>query len=193
MKAIEIYDYWQGTGEGRKTISKADISKLGLETINIRRYATDMTKSGEVSDKRFTNVDWRGIAKELVGQIPDDDEYGILQLAKYQYEVLGYTNMVDKDIEWRFVVVSNLNTSYSPKFDAYSINNGKIVEMKVHKSRNPKSKDVKNSFYETPFSEGDVLYIREVKKTNKRQNINGEWTEIEGSYEWWIKDYYKVI
>lgn len=193
LSIMKIYDDWKGSnGNGRKTISKADISKLGLDGINIRRYATDVTKSGKVSDKQFTNVDWIGIVKELASKVPDE-EFGILQLVKFQYEVLKYVDYVDESIEWRYVVVTDLNTSYSPKFNAYSINNGKVVEMKVHKAKPKFDKNVVNSFKEIPFEDGDILYIKIVKKQPKKHKVNDEWVVVPDTFEWWIKDYIKVI
>lgn len=193
LSIMKIYDNWKGsTGNGKKTISKADISKLGLDGINIRRYATDITKSGKVSDKQFTNVDWIGIVKELANNVPDE-EFGILQLVKFQYEVLNHVDYVDESIEWRYVVVTDLNTSYSPKFNAYSISNGKIVEMKVHKAKPKFDKNVINSFKEIPFEDGDILYIKTVKKQPKKQKVNDEWVIIPDTFEWWVKDYIKVM
>lgn len=193
LSIMKIYDNWKGsTGNGKKTISKADISKLGLDGINIRRYATDITKSGKVSDKQFTNVDWIGIVKELASNVPDE-EFGILQLVKFQYEVLNHVDYVDESIEWRYVVVTDLNTSYSPKFNAYSISNGKIVEMKIHKAKPKFDKNVINSFKEIPFEDGDILYIKTVKKQPKKQKVNDEWVVIPDTFEWWIKDYIKVM
>lgn len=193
LSIMKIYDDWKGSnGNGRKTISKADISKLGLDGINIRRYVTDVTKSGKVSDKQFTNVDWIGIVKELASKVPDE-EFGILQLVKFQYEVLKYVDYVDESIEWRYVVVTDLNTSYSPKFNAYSINNGKVVEMKVHKAKPKFDKNVVNSFKEIPFEDGDILYIKIVKKQPKKHKVNDEWVVVPDTFEWWIKDYIKVI
>lgn len=193
LSIMKIYDDWKGSnGTGRKTISKVDIPKLGLDGINIRRYATDVTKSGKISDKQFTNVDWVGIVKELASKVPDE-EFGILQLVKFQYDVLKYIDYVDESIEWRYVVVTDLNTSYSPKFNAYSINNGKVVEMKVHKAKPKFDKNVVNSFKEIPFEDGDILYIKIVKKQPKKHKVNDEWVVIPDTFEWWIKDYIKVI
>lgn len=193
LSIMKIYDDWKGSnGTGRKTISKADIPKLGLDGINIRRYATDVTKSGKISDKQFTNVDWVGIVKELASKVPNE-EFGILQLVKFQYDVLKYVDYVDESIEWRYVVVTDLNTSYSPKFNAYSINNGKVVEMKVHKAKPKFDKNVVNSFKEIPFEDGDILYIKIVKKQPKKHKVNDEWVVIPDTFEWWIKDYIKVI
>lgn len=193
LSIMKIYDDWKGSnGEGRKTISKANISELGLDGINIRQYATDITKSGKVSDKQFTNVDWLGIVRELADKVPDE-EYGVLQLVKFQYEVLNYVDYVDESIDWRYVVITDLNTSYSPKFNAYSINNGKVVEMKVHKNKPRFDKEVENSFNEIPFEDGDILYIKKVKKQPKKQKVNDEWVVIPDVFEWWIKDYIKVM
>lgn len=193
LSIMKIYDDWKGSnGEGRKTISKANISELGLDGINIRQYATDITKSGKVSDKQFTNVDWLGIVRELADKVPDE-EYGVLQLVKFQYEVLNYVDYVDESIDWRYVVITDLNTSYSPKFNAYSINNGKVVEMKVHKNKPKFDKEVENSFNEIPFEDGDILYIKKVKRQPKKQKVNDDWVVIPDVTEWWIKDYIKVM
>ena len=193
LSIMKIYDDWKGSnGDGRKTISKANISELGLDGINIRQYATDITKSGKVSDKQFTNVDWLGIVRELADKVPDE-EYGVLQLVKFQYEVLNYVDYVDESIDWRYVVITDLNTSYSPKFNAYSINNGKVVEMKVHKNKPKFDKEVENSFNEIPFEDGDILYIKKVKRQPKKQKVNDEWVVIPDVTEWWIKDYIKVM
>ena len=193
LSIMKIYDDWKGSnGEGRKTISKANISELGLDGINIRQYATDITKSGKVSDKQFTNVDWLGIVRELADKVPDE-EYGVLQLVKFQYEVLNYVDYVDESIDWRYVVITDLNTSYSPKFNAYSINNGKVVEMKVHKNKPKFDKEVENSFNEIPFEDGDILYIKKVKRQPKKQKVNDEWVVIPDVTEWWIKNYIKVM
>lgn len=193
LEAVKIVDMWKGSSwEGKKTISKSKISELGLDGINVRKYATDIKKSGKVSDKRFTNVDWKGIARELVDSLPND-EYGVLQLVKFQYEVLNYVDYVDETVEWRYVAVTDLNTSYSPKFNAYSINNGKSVEMKVHRKKPKMDKLVINSFTEIPFEDGDILYIKSVKKQPKKQKVNDCWIEVPGITEWWIKDYIKVM
>lgn len=192
LKIMEIYDTWKGSnGEGRKTISKSNLSELGLDGINIRKYATDVMKSGKVSDKQFTNVDWLGIVRELADNV-SDEEFGVIQLVKFQYEVLKYVDYVDKDIDWRYVVVTDINTSYSPKFNAYSISNGKVVEMKVHKAKPRMDKNVINSFNEIPFEDGDILYIKQIKKQPKKQKIDDDWIVIPDTYEWWIKDYIKI-
>jgi hypothetical protein len=192
LSAIEIFDTWKGSsGEGKKTIPKASITELGIENIDIRKYATDITKSGKVSDKQFTDLDWIGLVKELVSNL-SDEEFGIIQLVKFQYDVLGYVDFIDDSFDWRYVVITDINTQYSPKFNAYSINNGKSVEMKIHKSKNKKDREIAISFNEIPLMDGDIIYIKNIKKQPKKQKVNDEWVVVPDVIEWWIKDYMKV-
>jgi len=192
LKCVEIYDEWKGSnGEGRKTISKSNISELGLDDIDIYKYATDITKSGKVSDKQFTNVNWVGIVKELCLNL-SEEEYHSCQLAKFQYEVLNYVDYIDENLEWNYVVITDLNTQYSPKFNAYCIKKGKITEMKVHSKINKRDKQIVTSFSEVPFQDGDVIYIKDYKKQPKKRKVGDDWEVVPDTFEWWIKDYKKI-
>ena len=193
LNTIELYDYWKGSsGEGRATISKSNIHELGLDNINLHKYATDLTKTGKVSDKRFVQVDWRGIVKELSCGLKDE-EFGVAQLAKFQYEVLGYIDIIDPSLDWRYIVVMDINTQYSPRFNAYFLKNGEVVEMKVHNKKNKRDKEIVMSFAEIPFEDGDVLYIKNWKKQPKKVKIDDEWVVDNGIIEKWIKDYVKIM
>lgn len=189
---LDIVDFWKGSsGDGKKTIKKSQVKELGLENIDIYKYATDKTKSGKVSETQFSDVDWVGIAKELVLSVPKD-EFKLGKLIKNQYEVLGYVTMIDDSIDKRYVVITNLDTTYSPKFEAYCINNGNTSEMKIHKQKNFKNKEIANSFKDTPIEDGDIVYMQKCKKETKRKMIDGDFVEIEGQYDWWLNQYIKV-
>lgn len=110
---------------------------------------------------------------------------------KYQFNNLGYIDYIDPDLDWRYVVVTDLNTTYSPRFGAYSLSNGKTVDMKIHKTKGNR-KDVYTCFKDLPLEECDVIYIKSVKKEPKLQKIENEWSVIPDVMEWWIKDYIKV-
>ena len=56
------------------------------------------------------------------------------------------------------MLITDLNTSYSPKFNAYSIGEGKSVEMKIHSKMNKRDKEQKVSFNEIPVEDGNVIY-----------------------------------
>lgn len=193
ISTLEIYEYWKGSsGDGRKTISKSDISELGLEDVDLHKFATDQTKSGKTSDKQYTNLDWVGLVRELSSKLPDE-EFGIGVLVKYQYEVLGYIDYINPKLDTRYAVITDLDCTYSPKFNAYCIANGKTAEMKIHKKLNYNDKETKVSFQQCPVEDGDIIYLRQCKKKQRQKKINDDWVDIPDVFDWWIKDYYKVV
>lgn len=140
---------------------------------------------------KFEDIDTYSLIKYVVNNKPLK-ECSVAQKIKYQQEHLGYVDYVDSTIDWRYIVVTDLDTQYSPKFKAYFISNGQSVEMKVHKKLNYKDKEVVTSFNEIPFENGDVLYIKNWKKQPKKSKINDEWVIIPDVVEKWIKDYTKI-
>ena len=192
LQCVSIVDFWKGTKwEGRKTISKSDISKLGLENINIGRYATDKTKSGGISEKQYHIFDWIGLVTELCDSIPND-EFASTKIVYYQYDVLGYVDYIDASLEWRYACITDLNTTYSPKFNAYCISNGKVTEMKIHKTIPRNDKRCKTSYKQIPIQDGEVIYIKDCVKQPKKVKVGDNWEVVPDTFEWWIKDYYVV-
>ena len=190
LTIVDIIDSWRTGNSNKKTISKDSISDLGLDGINIRKYATDVSeKTGKVSDKQFRITDWNGLIRELVNEIPDE-EYPLKEIIKYQQEILGYIEYSNEEFDNRLVVVTKLNTDWSPKFEAFCLKNRQVSEMKIHKKKNPKDKSIITAWSDLPLEEGDIIYIKKCEKEKKkRKNSNGEWETIPGVFDWWIKDY----
>ena len=65
--------------------------------------------------------------------------------------------------------------------------------MKVHKTIPRNDKRCKVSFKQVPFEEGEIIYIKDCKKEPKKIKVDDEWQIVPDTYEWWIKDYYKVV
>lgn len=193
LQCIEIIDYWKGAGwEGKKTVSKNDVEKLGLDKINYTKYLTDKTKSGGHSDKQYRVIDWIGLVKELCDAIPDE-EFDSTKLVNLQYDVLKYVDYIDAKLDWRYVCITDLNTTYSPKFNSYCIQNGKVVEMKIHKTIPRNDKRCKVSYKQIPVEDGEVIYIKDCKKEPKKIKVGDDWAIVPDTYEWWIKDYVKIV
>lgn len=192
-KVLEIYDMWKGSsGIGLKTISKKKIPDLGLEGIDISRFATDKLASGKISDSQYSNLDWVGLVKELAKPVPED-EYGIATLVKLQYEVLGYVDYKNEDLDPRYTVITDLDKTYSPKFIGYCLKDGRTAELKIHKSKNYKNKKIKVSEKECPVENGDVIYLSGWDKEQRRKNVgDNQWEDIPGVFDNWVNDYYKV-
>ena len=116
----------------------------------------------------------------------------LTQILKNQVELLGGVAYTDSSMDKRYVVVTKLNTEYSPKFRAYCIATGQTVELKVHKSRNPKDTTVKKSFRDEPFDNGDIIYMKKAVKKPKVTKVGDKWVESDTEVVWWLDDYEKV-
>lgn len=131
--------------------------------------------------------------KELLKYLLENSKYprcSVAQKIKYESELLGYIDYKDPSLDKRTVVVTKLNTEWSPKFTAYCLNNGMTSEFKIHKRKNPHDKRIKTIWTDLPLHNGDIVYIKDCKKEPKRRkNSNDEWENIPGEYEWWLKDY----
>lgn len=189
LKMIEIAETWFGTGnKGKKTLKKDEAEKIGLNREDILRYATDVLASGKTSSTQYSVFDFIGMAK-LCSKDIADEEYGVAKLAKFQYEVLGYVDCVDAKIDTNYTFVLNLNTRYSPKFIGYCLANGKIMELKVHRKKNFRDKTIITAFENSPFQDGEILFLKKCKKQPKRFLVGDEWREDYDVMEWWVKDY----
>ena len=107
----------------------------------------------------------------------------------WEKEYLGYIEYSNPDLDKRLIYVMNLNTKYSPRFDAYCLKTGETVMMKV-KKRKWKEKEVKVSYADLPFKNGDILYMRKCKQEFARKmNDDGEWGVDTSKKDWWLYDY----
>lgn len=116
----------------------------------------------------------------------------LTQIIKNQVALLGNVVYTDPALDKRYIVVTALDTTYSPKFKAYCIATGQTVELKVHKTRNPKDKTVKVSFRDEPFADGDILYMKKPTKKPKVTKVGDNWVESSTEVVWWLDDYEKV-
>lgn len=189
---LRIYDKWAGSsGTGLSTISKSKIGELGLEGIDIKKFATDVTKTGKMSEKRYTDLDWVGLVKELSKNVPDD-EYGIGILVKFQKDILGYVDYVNPALDPHYCLVLNIDKKYSPKIEGYCLSTGQKKEFKIHKKIDRRKKEIKVCYDQCPLEEGDIIYIKSFKKELAVKKIGDDWVEIPGVYDTWINDYVKV-
>lgn len=115
----------------------------------------------------------------------------IHQRIRWQEELLGYIDYTDQQLDMRYFVVTNLDDKYSPRFTAYCINNGKSVEMRVRKKRNPKnfSDKTKVSFTDEPFNNGDILYLKSWGVEPKMKKTETGWEKDPSVMINWMYDY----
>jgi DNA polymerase-3 subunit alpha len=147
-----------------------------------QRFATKTSEAefkGLDGYKLLTNIQYNGNIMSVKEKI------------KYQQEYLSYIDYTDPNINQNYIVVTNLNTNYSPKFTAYRLKDGKTVNLKVRKNKKG-DYNVKNSFKDTPFEDGDILQMLRCKAEPKAKFIDGGWKRDYTDKEWWLYEY-KVI
>ena len=171
---------------GKKQLSRDKCEeKTGLSSDVVEKFA------GKVTEKTLSNID----TKRLLQYITDNvniDKCTLSQKLKYQIEHLGYVEYINGELDARYIVVLDIDTTYSPKFKAYCLKNGQMCEMKIHSKPIKKDKRIKNSYLDTPVENGDIIYMSRCDKEPKKKKIDGEWQTVPNEYVWWINEYRKL-
>ncbi len=137
-------------------------------------------------DGTFSNLNAEALCRNLKY---NGEPLPLKDKIKAQQEFLSYIDYTNPDLDSRYVVVTNLDATYSPKFNAYCLKNGKTCPMKVRKTRSGKAAVVYTTFKEKPFENGDILYMKKCRQEPKVKMVDGEWIKDYGNKEWWIYDY----
>lgn len=144
------------------------------------KYAT------KISEEEYKDIDAYRLLTELKynGNI-----MSVKEKIKAQQEYLSYIDYTDPNMDKRYVVVTNLNSNYSPKFVAYCLNNGKTCPFKIRKNKRGRDWNVKTTFKDTPFQDGDVLCLITCKQEPKAKFVDGAWQRDYKDKEWWCYEY----
>lgn len=146
-----------------------------------QKFATKISEAeykGIDAYKLLTNLQYNGTPMSIKEKI------------KAQQEYLSYVCYTDPELDKRYILVMNLNTKFSPKFVAYCLNNGQTIPMKVRKNKKGRDWNVKNSYKDTPFNEGDILYMVKCKQEPKAvRQEDGSWKRDYNDKEWWLYAY----
>ena len=139
---------------------------------------------------KFDGIHTRQLLKHLLSNCKYPPAT-VQQRIRWQSEHLGYIDYTDPELDKRYFVVTQLDDKYSPKFNAYCINNGKTVEMRIKKRRNPKNTrdKCKKSFSEDPFNDGDILYLKSWGREPKMKKTDDGWIADTSIMINWLYDY----
>ena len=142
---------------------------------------------------RFSSVDMKGLLKSVLtisGLYVD--RCSLSQRIKYQIEHLGYVEYINPKLDVRYIVILDIDTTYSPKFKAYCLKNGQICDMKIHSRLVKKDKKIKVSYSEVPVENGDVVYMARCDKEPRKRKGEDGWETVPNEFVWWINDYRKI-
>ena len=117
------------------------------------------------------------VLKQIESELPND-KIPLKDQMTFENEILGYVQATC-DVDKRYVYVMDVNTKFSPRIEAYCLNNGKTESMKI----------AKKVFDNKPVSKDDIIYINKVKAKPQKKFIDGKFVDVEGTKEWWIEEY----
>lgn len=166
--------------------SKKTFKQFEVADEQKERFATKIVTG------RFSNINIAGLLKYILSHV-EVDKCNLSQRMKYQIEHLGYVEYVNPKLDVRYIVILDIDTTYSPKFKAYCLKTGQICDMKIHSRLIKKDKRIKVSYAEVPVENGDVIYMSRCDKESKKRKIDDEWQVVPNEFVWWINDYRKVV
>ena len=177
------------TGERVKTPNSYSMKKILAKYPASDQYIWDHAM--KVVTGEFSDIDKRGLLNELLKR-SKAPAVPLKTKLKYQQDLMGYISYTDPTLDPKYIVVSNLDTTYAPKFTAYSLSTGKSAQLKVYKNRPYKRSDVKQTFSALPFNNGDIIYASRCKKEPKlrKDPSTDKWIPVPGEWVWWITDYW---
>jgi DNA polymerase III alpha subunit len=195
-------NYFEEFGGGKKLLKVYELFNELFDRKSMRREIVEgregwcevFAKYATVTAKMYKIFNSEMILKELCDVIPDED-FSTLETAQFQYKTLGYINIVEPMLPKEIILVTNLNTTYSPRFTGYCINNGKSCDFKVFKNKQTNRKNIKiiNSFKDTPLEDGDVIAAKSFVKLPKMIKTANGFEKDPNNKEWWINQYKKVV
>lgn len=187
--SVRQQKYWEIVEQCKKHKKTGEFNGYNYEKLfKLTEIPDDIKQkfATKVSEAEYKGVDGYNL---LVNLQYNGTPCSIKDKIKYQQEFLSYIDYVNPEIPKNIVVVTNLNTNYSPKFVAYCLNNGKTCPMKVRKNKKGRDFHVKNTFKDTPFAEGDLLQMIKCKQEPKAKMVDGEWVRDYLDKEWWLYEY----
>jgi len=162
----------------KKQFSKSKLP-LGLSEDLFRKYSQTETKS------MFKDVAKIELIKEVVAMIPNK-ELPIQTLLESEINNIGYVNYKNPKLDKKYVVITDVNSKYTPVVNTYSLNSGVSVKCKISKR-----------IWEN-LEVGSIIYINSMekkfgfKKVGEDEKGKPKFEKDESKQEWWITSYHIV-
>lgn len=173
---------------GKKSPKKATMSK-NIDNENILNI---IALNSEPTESTYKNLNWYNCLIDIFNATPNVD-LKLQEKLQFQNEVLGYINYTEKTLDKRYVLITSVDTKYSPKVTTYCLQTGATATFKISKRTFKGDLELK---------ENDFIYIGKAskkfghkkvgEKTDSKGNIKPVFEEDQTKLEWWLDNYYKV-
>ena len=197
IEKIDVERYALDHGVAVDDLNRFRNPKSGYSTVKFMRYydlsmdETMIPYATKIVQGQFSDIDITGLIKHL-SSIAEVQPRNIDDIMNDQKEFLGYIDYSNPKIDIRYIKVLSLDTRYAPKITAYCLKTGQTSEIKVHSRKNYKDKSIITTFKDTPFEEGDYLYMDICKKEPRLIKTKSDWEKVPGEYVWWLKKYHII-
>ena len=173
---------------GKKNINKEKLADNILLKEACEKYCLSETEKMYKFDERQMDA----MLTELCSHNDTISPCSLSQQIKYQMELLGYVDYINPNMGNLYIIITNLDTKYSPKFTGICIKNGQTCEFRVSKKKDNRKKSSQTTFSEVPFENGDILYMEKCEKKPKQRKTEDGFQIVPGEFNWWITKYRKV-
>lgn len=199
VNMLIVMGYFKEYGSAKKLMRINELYKLLQDKTAIRKERLEKSnididvavRFGRETPKQIVDLDGNKLLDYLI-ETTSNEEFGARELIELQLNLGGSINYFNSKLDKRYIMVTNLETRYSPKFIGYCLNNGETEEFKVYASKKGKGMPGTTYFKDRPFKEGDILFTNKFNSKPKSIKTEDGWEDIPNSKEWWITDYQVV-
>lgn len=176
-------DFFSEFGNSKKLLKTYEnFSNIyGKKQLDKLKYPNEifLKYSIKETEKKFMYNDTTKLLKALEKEIPDEN-INIIDRVKSWFDYVGSCNLIDKTNP-RHCIALEVDLKYTPKVKLYCLGSGNVEFVKVSKK----------IFKNNPIKEGDVIYLDNVSRKNKRKKVREDWIEID-EFELWTKEYWRI-
>lgn len=181
LRFVGLYNMF----EGKKAPKKATVAK-NITDINILQLIEQCSTPTEATytkfeSEKFLNFVWDYIPNKNVS---------LQEKLTFQNEKLGYIDYTNAVLPKKYVLITDVNTTYSPVVETYSLSSGVNVKCKINKKLWRNDGELKKN---------DIIYIHSMEKkfgwvkvgekTLENGKIKPIFEEDKDKQEWWITNY----
>ncbi len=161
---------------GKKQIKKEKISELGIDESTVKQCSRETAKS-------YLDVDIIAILKDYENNLLNES-ISIIDQISFENENLGYSQTTIPQMNNNIYIVTNINLKYTPVVNVYCLKDGSEEKYKIPKKYfNQKDKTL---------NVNDIIVATKKEKRPRYKKTESGFEKIEGEYEPYIVDYYKV-
>lgn len=180
LKFVEYYNILQDKKAPKKATISSKIQDENIISI-IERNSTP-------TEATYSKFDCTKCLEEILNYLPDEDN-PLLEKIINRRDKLGYMDYKNKQLDKKYVFITELNDLYTPVVNTYSLGSGNSCKCKIKKSL----------YKEKPICENSVIYIHKMskkfgfkkigEKTDSKGNLKPIFEEDKTKIVWWIDEY----